>query len=87
MVWGNAPSPGKTKSDFWRPHEKQQRAGKERSDIEGAKTAKYMGEIDEVRMEYNVEVEVMGGPRDERDEETVTAEWLKETVLAGESRI
>jgi hypothetical protein len=59
------------KTDFWRPHEnhqqvlvlivvdvdmvllKRQRAKKEKSDVEGAK---YRGEVDEVRIEYNGEV-------------------------------
>ena len=89
------------KTDFWRPHEnhqqvlvlivvdvdmvllKRQRAKKERSDVEGAK---HRGEVDEVRVEYKVEVKVMNGPREERDEETAIAEWLRETVLAGKSR-
>ena len=64
-------SQDETKTGYWRPHEchqqafvlivvdvgmvllKRQRARKERSDVEGAK---YRGEVDEVRIEYNVEV-------------------------------
>ena len=54
---------------------------KERSDVEGAK---HRGEVDEVRVEYKVEVKVMNGPGEERDEETAIAKWLRENSFGRE---